>query len=78
MRDPNKGQLLIAASRDEDLEIEVVEQDVCSSASNRRAFDEIMSKAGQIDVLINNAGIGGGGAIEDYVKQIYERFNLEI
>lgn len=38
--------------------------DVTNTLSIRQAVDQIISEQGQIDVLINNAGIGIGGALE--------------
>jgi NAD(P)-dependent dehydrogenase (short-subunit alcohol dehydrogenase family) len=39
--------------------------DVNDDASVRRGVGEVLAKTGGIDVLVNNAGIGGGGAIEE-------------
>lgn len=39
--------------------------DVCDGASIRRAVGEVIAKEGRIDILINGAGIGICGAVED-------------
>lgn len=39
--------------------------DVCDEASVRSAVDEVIAKEGRIDILINGAGIGICGAVED-------------
>ena len=49
----------------ERLPIHIVPLDVDDGASVQRGVGEVHDQAGPIDVLVNNAGIGGGGPIED-------------
>jgi NAD(P)-dependent dehydrogenase (short-subunit alcohol dehydrogenase family) len=65
MRNTAAGTPLLEAKAAEDLAIQVIELDVSDAASCERAVAEITGQAGRIDVLVNNAGIGGGGAIEE-------------
>jgi NAD(P)-dependent dehydrogenase (short-subunit alcohol dehydrogenase family) len=66
MRNLAKGaSALTAAANAERLSFEVLQLDVDDPISAVRAVQEVQQKAGQIDVLINNAGVGGGGAIEE-------------
>lgn len=59
--------------------IEVLELDVASDASVKSAIDEISSKHDQIDVLVNNAGIGGGGLTEGFtVDQFEQIMNINV
>jgi NAD(P)-dependent dehydrogenase (short-subunit alcohol dehydrogenase family) len=44
--------------------LETVQLDVDDDGSVRRAVRETLDRAGAIDVLVNNAGVGGGGPIE--------------
>ncbi|MEZ5367068.1 MAG: SDR family oxidoreductase [Bryobacterales bacterium] len=44
--------------------VETVKLDVNDDASVNRAVAETLERAGRIDVLINNAGVGGGGPVE--------------
>ena len=61
---------------DNKLNVEVVELDVTSDESVKAAASYINRKAGAVDVVVNNAGIYGGGldesfSVEDY-KNIFE------
>jgi NAD(P)-dependent dehydrogenase (short-subunit alcohol dehydrogenase family) len=47
------------------LSIRVITLDVDDAGSVQRGVGDVHDKAGRVDVLVNNAGIGGGGAIED-------------
>lgn len=38
---------------------QIVELDVTSNASSKACFEEVIAKAGRIDILINNAGVNG-------------------
>lgn len=75
MRNTVKADALKAASAADDLPIEIVQLDVCDAASVKSAFAEI-AKTGPVDVLINNAGIGGSGPLEltpeDEHRQMFE------
>ncbi|CEQ40006.1 SPOSA6832_01588, partial [Sporobolomyces salmonicolor] len=42
-----------------------IELDVLSAASSRAAVDQVIAEQGRIDVLVNNAGAGGTGALLD-------------
>jgi NAD(P)-dependent dehydrogenase (short-subunit alcohol dehydrogenase family) len=67
---------LTQAIHDERLPIRPVAIDVDDDASVRNGTGEVLRRAGHIDVLVNNAGIGGGGPIEDapvdWAKSLFE------
>ncbi len=66
-------QELIAAEK---LPISVIKLDLIDTESIVTAVKEIMARSGRIDALVNNAGIGGGRAVEetpmDEVREIFE------
>jgi NAD(P)-dependent dehydrogenase (short-subunit alcohol dehydrogenase family) len=76
LRNPAAAAELTAAIHTEKLPITTVRLDVDDDASVSRAAQEVLRRSGRIDVLINNAGLGGGGAIEDvpldWAKGLFE------
>ena len=64
MRDLKKADRLRRRAEDEGLNIEVLELDVTVDSSVTTAVDAIQSKHGNIDVLVNNAGVGFTGPVE--------------
>lgn len=66
MRSPkNGGGDLREIARKENLPIHITELDVDSDDSVRSAFTHILDHKKQIDVLVNNAGIGNMGPVEE-------------
>jgi len=75
MRNLAKADALKAAAAEESLALDVVQLDVCDSGSIKAAF-ELIEKTGPVDVLVNNAGIGGSAPLEltpeDEHRQMFE------
>ena len=71
MRNPATGSApLIQAAQDEALRLDVIQLDVNDPLSSERAVNLILEQAGQLDVLVNNAGISGGGPVEDAPEEV--------
>jgi NAD(P)-dependent dehydrogenase (short-subunit alcohol dehydrogenase family) len=47
------------------VDVPLVELDVADDASVERGFAEIFDRFGTVDVLVNNAGVGDNGTVED-------------
>jgi len=47
--------------------------DVTSEADVQRLFDEVLREFGQLDVLVNNAGLGGTAALVDMTDEQWSR-----
>ena len=65
MRNPAGGPQLAETARQESLPIHIVAMDVDSDSSVEQGFAKILTQAGTIDVLINNAGVERNGSIEE-------------
>jgi NAD(P)-dependent dehydrogenase (short-subunit alcohol dehydrogenase family) len=65
VRNPDTATELRETIARERLAARVVTLDVDDAASVQRGVAEVLDQAGRIDVLVNNAGMGGGGPIED-------------
>ncbi|MBR1156673.1 SDR family oxidoreductase [Bradyrhizobium sp. JYMT SZCCT0428] len=64
MRNPDRGDELRELASKERLSIRIVRLDVDNDDSVDEAFKNILKENGHIDVLVNNAGISGGGPVE--------------
>lgn len=65
MRNPSQNAELKYLAEKEHLPITILPLDVTKDDSVKTAVATILEKAGNIDVLINNAGIGTLGAVEE-------------
>lgn len=72
MRNPEEGGgELRAVAANEKLPLRFVTLDVDSDQSVRCAFTGILAEAGRIDALVNNAGIGNMGPVEETPIEIF-------
>ncbi len=73
VRAPNAAIELRRAVQSESLPVIVLRLDVDNPESVRRCVADVITGAGTIDVLVNNAGIGGGGPIEEASLDVAQR-----
>ena len=76
VRNPGTATELGRAIAADALALRPVALDVDDTASVTRAVADVLDRSGRIDVLVNNAGIGGGGPIGDvpveWAKTLFE------
>lgn len=75
----DKATKLVAKAGEIGLTIDLVEMDVADDDSVRNGFADILRTVPQIDVLVNNAGIGGNGVTEECGFELFhESFNVNV
>ena len=68
-RSPEKLAQLDSLARESKLPLESMSLDVCNDESVERAISNVLGKVGQLDVLVNNAGVNYTAAVEDLSMQ---------
>jgi len=75
MRNLGKDEKIKQIIEKEDLSVEILELDVDNEESVNRAIKTVSEKKGRIDVLVNNAGYGMWGTVEDVsIDEFKEQF----
>ena len=73
MRNPEAGRGLLETAKAEGLRIEVIALDVTDPEACELAVDSVLERGGAVDVLVNNAGIGGTKFLEDTTDEDWQR-----
>ena len=73
MRNPSQSPELAKIAADESLPISISVMDVDADDSVSKAITAIQKEAGNIDVLVNNAGIEDRGSIEESDMSVFKR-----
>lgn len=72
MRDPGRSPKLQNLANDNNLPITILQMDVLDELSVKNAIASVLSSEKQIDVLVNNAGIGSWGAVEELPMEAFQ------
>ena len=65
VRSIDRAGKLLEAADERGVTIELVELDIASDDSVSAGFADVIERAGRVDHLVNNAGIGGNGVVEE-------------
>ena len=79
VRSLDKANKLQARANELGVTVELIEMDVADDVSVQRGFADIFLATDRVDVLVNNAGVGGNGVIEESTPQMYhDAFNVNV
>ncbi len=79
VRSTSRASKLHTAAAEASVTVKLVELDISSDQSVRNGFAEIFERAGKIDHLVNNAGVGGNGVVEETTSErLAEVFDVDL
>ncbi|WP_254846798.1 SDR family NAD(P)-dependent oxidoreductase [Oceanobacillus sojae] len=73
----DEGATVITAQRRKDEEFDWIEADFSDSQTPNRVIEEVITRAGRLDVLVNNAGMMQEAGVEETSLEDWER-NLNV
>ena len=65
VRDEGRADKMKAMAAAAGVEVNLVAMDVADDDSVRKGIGQVLERAGQVDVLVNNAGVGSMGSVEE-------------
>lgn len=71
VRSITKATKLLAMAEDHGAELRLIELDIGSDDSVRVGMAQVLDAAGRVDVLVNNAGVGGNAVAEECPPAMY-------
>jgi NAD(P)-dependent dehydrogenase (short-subunit alcohol dehydrogenase family) len=78
-RDQKRGEDLLKKAKERSWPLSIIHLDMTDSGSLRHAVDSIIKDTGRIDILINNAGYGLAGSVEDLERdEIRAQFETNV
>lgn len=72
VRDMKKADKLLTMADAAGAKLNLVTMDVATDESVRDGMGQILAAAGRVDVLVNNAGVGGNAVLEECPVSLYE------
>ena len=79
VRSRAKADKLNAAAEAAGVAVDLVEIDIADDDSVHAGFTEILERAGRVDHLVNNAGVGGNGVVEETTpERMLEVLNVDL
>ena len=79
MRNPDKSKKIVGLKQKERLPLEVLKLDVTDDKSIKEAIEKVANEQGRIDVLVNNAGYGVVGPLEELsIQEFKEQFETNV
>ena len=71
VRSLTKATKVLAMAEDHGAELQLIELDIASDDSVSEGMAQILRQAGRVDVLVNNAGVGGNAVAEECPPSMY-------
>lgn len=79
VRETARAEKLLAEAERRGVHVELAELDIADDESVAAGFADIDTRAGRIDVLVNNAGVGGNGTVEETTADRFlEVMNIDL